>query len=72
MATYLHTACFSPAKSSFVKAINNNHTTTWPGLKASFVNKYLAASLLSQRGHLNQERQNLQSTKPLMIIPEVK
>jgi hypothetical protein len=63
LITYLHAACFSPVKSTFIRAIKNNHFSTWPGLTVELVNKTLDNNLPSSKGHLNQERQNLQSTK---------
>jgi hypothetical protein len=29
---YLHAACFSPVKSTWITAIKNGHFTSWPGL----------------------------------------
>ena len=68
LVTYLHAACFSPVKSTFLRAIKNNHFTTWPGLTEDIINKSLEPSLASAQGHLNQERQNLQSTKPQPFV----
>jgi hypothetical protein len=69
LVTYLHAACFSPVKSTFLRAIKNNHFTTWPGLTPEIVNKALPPSLATEQGHLNQERQNLQSTKLQTLAP---
>ena len=30
LATYLHAACFSPTKATFLRAISNNNLVTWP------------------------------------------
>ena len=35
--TYYHLACFSPVKSTWIKAIKNNFFTSWPGLTAKLV-----------------------------------
>ena len=40
LAIYLHAACFSPAKHTFIKAIQNNHFISWPGLTASLIIEY--------------------------------
>ena len=72
LATYLHAACFSPVVSTFIKAINNNHFTTWPGLTAAIISKYLPASLATAKAHINQERQKLQSTKQTQPVVQVK
>ena len=62
LVQYLHAACFSPVKSTFIKAIKNNHFGTWPGLTAELVSKYLPKVIATTQGHLHQERQKLQST----------
>ena len=59
---YLHGACFSPTKATWIAAINNGHFTTWPGLTTSLVTKYLPPSIHTAKGHLNQEKSGLQST----------
>ena len=64
LAQYLHAACFSPVKSTFVKGIKNNHFTSWPGLTPNIITKHLPDAVATVQGHLHQERQNLQSTKP--------
>jgi hypothetical protein len=38
--------------------------TTWPELTAARVQKYLLASAATIKGHLDQQRKNLRSTKP--------
>ena len=68
LATFLTAACFNPVKSTLLHAIKNNHFTTWPGMDEKFIRKYLTPSILSAKGHLNQERQGLQSTKRLLNI----
>jgi hypothetical protein len=32
LSNYLHAACFSPVKSTWITAIKNGHFTSWPGL----------------------------------------
>jgi hypothetical protein len=32
LINYLHAACFSPVKSTWITAIKNGHFTSWPGL----------------------------------------
>ena len=63
LATFLHASCFSPVLSTFNKAIENGHFNTWPGLSSNLLKKHLPPSIASAKGHLNQERQGLQSTK---------
>ena len=63
LVTYLHACCFSPVKSTFKKAITKGFLKTFPGLTPQLVDKYLPPSVATAKGHLNQERQHLQSTK---------
>jgi hypothetical protein len=41
---FLHRACFSPPISTWVQAIEDNFSTTWPGLSADAVRKFLPKS----------------------------
>jgi hypothetical protein len=50
---YLHAACFSPVKSTWIKAITNGNFSSWPGLNEHSV-KYLSKSTSTAKGHLNQ------------------
>ena len=63
LANFLLASCFSPVKSTLLRAIKNNHFTTWPGMEYTFMNKHLSTNIATVKGHLNQERQHLQSTK---------
>ena len=38
---FYHAACFIPTKITFVERIKINSFTSWPGLTAELVNKYL-------------------------------
>ena len=60
---YLHAACFSPPIKTFLEAVRRNHLITWPGLTPKLITKHLTPSIATAKGHLNQERQGLQSTK---------
>jgi hypothetical protein len=61
---YLHAAAGSPVLSTFVKAIEAGNFTTWPTLTAQHVKKYLGKSEATVKGHLNQTRKNVRSTRP--------
>jgi hypothetical protein len=61
---YLHAAAGSPVSSTLVKAIKAGNFTTWPTLTPEHVNKYLEKSEATVKGHLNQTRKNVRSTKP--------
>ena len=47
-----------------------HHFKTWPGLTSDVV-KHLPTSITSVQVHLHQERQNLQSTKPIQKISDL-
>ena len=64
LAEYLHKCAFSPCISTFRKAIRNGNFLTWPGIEELNFNKLIQNTLPTARGHLDQERKNLQSTKP--------
>jgi len=69
---FLHAAAFSPVTSTWIDAINNGHFTTWPGLTAEAVKRYLPKSLATAQGHLDQARKNQRSTKSTIAteLPE--
>jgi hypothetical protein len=63
LINYLHDACFSPVKSTWIKAIKNGNFSSWPGLNEQNVEKYLSRSTSTAKGHLNQQRQNARTAK---------
>ena len=63
LAEFLHAACFAPTKSTFIKAINNNHFVSWPGINPELISKHLPINESTIKGHMTRERANLQSTK---------
>ena len=63
LIAFFHKCAFSPTTSTFVQAIKNKNFHSWPGLTVELVNKYLAPSVSTAKGHLDQEQSNLQSTK---------
>jgi hypothetical protein len=63
LINYLHAACFSPEKSTWITAIKNGHFTSWPGLTEHAVEKHLSKSTSTPKGHLNQQRKNARTTK---------
>jgi hypothetical protein len=60
---YLHAACFSPVKDTWIKAIAAGNFSSWPGLSVDIVRKYLAKADANVKGHMNQQRQNIRSTQ---------
>ena len=63
LARYLHACAFSPSLSTFIKAINNGNFVTWPGIKNLNFSKLIGNTTAIAKGHLDNERKNLQSTK---------
>ena len=66
---YFQGCCFSPTKSTFFKAVANGNFITWPGLTTHALSKHYKRNVFVAKGHLNQERANLQSTKTITPIP---
>ena len=56
---------FLPQFLRFNKAVKNEYFQSWPGLSTSLITKFLKPSIATHFGHLNEERQNLQSTQQL-------
>jgi hypothetical protein len=63
LINYLHAACFSPVKSTWITAIKNGNFSSWPGLTEHAVEKHLSKSTSTTKGHLNQQRQNARTIK---------
>jgi hypothetical protein len=63
LVTYLYGCCCSPRTSTWKKAIRNGNFITWPGIDDLSINAHLEDSVDSAKGHLDQERKNLQSTR---------
>ena len=66
---YFQGCCFSPTKATFLQAVRNGNFITWPGLSSKTVEKFYKPTVFTAKGHMNQERQNLQSTKPVPVVP---
>ena len=66
---FLHAAAFSPVTSTLIDAINNNQFTTWPNFTAPNIRKHLPPSIATAKGHMDQIRQNIQSTNKPMPLP---
>jgi hypothetical protein len=63
LINYLHAACFSPVKSTWITAIKNGNFIAWPGLTEHAVEKHLSKSTATTKGHLNQQRQYARTTQ---------
>jgi hypothetical protein len=62
-SAYLHAACFSPTKDTWLNVIEAGNFVGWPGLTTDRVRKYLHKSDATVKGHLNQQWQNTRSTQ---------
>jgi hypothetical protein len=60
---FYHATMFSPTISTWCRAIDAGHLTTWPELTSKQVRQHLPASRAMLKGHLDQTRSNAQSTK---------
>jgi hypothetical protein len=71
--TYLHAYCFSPVTDMWIKSIQNGNFATWPSVTVANVGKYLFKYDATAKGHMNQIRQNIRSTQPVVEItaPEI-
>jgi hypothetical protein len=63
LINYLHACCFSPTKQTFIKAIQKVNLVTFPGLSEKAVKQFLTPSVTTAKGHLDQERKNLQTSQ---------
>eukprot|EP00978_Attheya_sp_CCMP212_P013058 scaffold32606_cov75-Attheya_sp.AAC.1 len=63
LAKYYHTACFSPIKLTWLRAIKDGNFKSWPGLTEELIKKHLPASMNTSLGHMHQTRQGIRSTK---------
>eukprot|EP00804_Cyclotella_cryptica_P022284 CCRYP_018108-RA/>CCRYP_018108-RA protein AED:0.45 eAED:0.45 QI:0/-1/0/1/-1/1/1/0/170 len=66
---YMHQAFFSPPIATLLKAINNNQLQGFPLMKADLVQKYLAPSPATSKGHVKRPRTGIRSTRPTLSGP---
>ncbi len=63
----MHAACGYPVKSTWIKAIKAGNFVGWPVLAKWNINKYYPDMAKTPKGHLNQTRKNVRSTKTKAI-----
>jgi hypothetical protein len=61
---WMHAMCGYPVKSTWIKAIKAGNYIGWPMLTEKNVAKYYPESTETPKGHMNQTRKNVRSTKP--------
>jgi hypothetical protein len=63
LVTFSHAALFSPALSTLEKALKKGFLINFPGLNEKTLRKYPPQSTAMIKGHMDQIRKNIQSTK---------
>ena len=61
---WMHAVCGYPVKSTWLKAVKAGNFIGWPLLTEQNVKKYYPETTATPKGHLNQSRKNVRSTKP--------
>eukprot|EP00804_Cyclotella_cryptica_P006123 CCRYP_010735-RA/>CCRYP_010735-RA protein AED:0.28 eAED:0.28 QI:0/0/0/1/1/1/2/0/432 len=67
---WLHATCGYPVKSTWIKVIKAGNFHGWPLLTAANVLNYYPETIKTPKGHLNQTRKNVRSTKPKQPFEE--
>ena len=71
---WMHAVCGYPVKSTWLKAVKAGNYIGWPLLTEQNVKKYYPETTETSKGHLNQTRKNVRSTKtqhPLEIAQNI-
>ena len=63
LAQYLHACVFSPSVTTLQACIRRGNFISWPGIEKLNFQSILGTTMATAKGHLNQERKNLQSTQ---------
>ena len=66
MVAFMHAAFFSPAISTLEKALQKGYINNIPGFTQATLKKYPPQSAAMIKGHLDQTRQNIRSTKNII------
>eukprot|EP00804_Cyclotella_cryptica_P003621 CCRYP_002237-RA/>CCRYP_002237-RA protein AED:0.34 eAED:0.34 QI:0/-1/0/1/-1/1/1/0/435 len=60
---WMHAECGYPVKSTWLKAVQAGNFIGWPLLTVCNIQKYFSETVETLKGHLNQSRKNVTSTK---------
>jgi len=60
---WMHAVCGYPVKSTWLKAIKAGNYVGWPMINERNIQKYYPETIETAKGHLNQMRKNVRSTK---------
>jgi hypothetical protein len=63
LVVYSHATLFSPAISTLEQALKRGYIQNFPGLTTKTLQHHLPHSIATAKGHLDQVRQNLRSTR---------
>jgi hypothetical protein len=63
LINYLHAACFSPVKSTWMTAIKNGNFASRPGLTEHAIEKHLSKSTATFKVHMHHQRLYTRSTE---------
>ena len=63
LAQYLYGCLYAPSISTLETAIRKGNLISWPGIETINFKKYVGKNIAHEKGHLDQERQNLRSTQ---------
>ena len=66
----MHTICSYPIKSTWIEDVKAGNYTGWPMLNERNIKKYYPETTETPKGHLNQTRKNVCSTKPKPVPME--
>ena len=69
LVSFAHAALFSPVPSTLQKVFRKKYITNLPGLTITTLNKHTPNSISTAKGHVNQQRQGIKSTKKETILP---
>ena len=67
LQVFHHASLGTPVVTTLIRAINNNWLTSFPGLTATGIWKYLPKSTQTTLRHMHKVRQNIQSTQAVTI-----
>ena len=67
----MHAVCGYPVKSTWIRAIKAGNYVGWPILTERNVSKYYPKTDETIKGHINQNRENVRSTKTKQVPFEI-
>ena len=71
LAQYLHAAAGYPVLGTFIQEIKKGNFLSWPGIESISFKKHLPKLMATAKGHLDQDRKNLQSTKLQIKLDDI-